>query len=80
MSARQTDTRNAAHNSRQLTHAVLVLRTEAMAAGIMLPPVEPITNVFAGDLSTEGAMEDGGRSPENGRKANLSGNKLNWEI
>lgn len=34
----------------------------------MDPPLAPITKVLAGDLSTEGIMEDGGRSPERGRK------------
>lgn len=38
--------------------------TETMAVGIMAPPVEPITKILDGDFSTEGAMEDGGRSPE----------------
>lgn len=41
-----------------------------MAVGIMAPPVEPITKVFDGDFSTEGAMDDGGRSPESGTKGN----------
>lgn len=41
-----------------------------MAVGIMAPPVEPITKVFDGDFSTEGAMDDGGRSPESSTKGN----------
>lgn len=36
----------------------------------MVPPVAPINKVFDGDFSTEGAMEDGGRSPENSKKGN----------
>lgn len=41
-----------------------------MPVVIMVPPVDPISNVFDGDLSTDGAMEDGGRSPENSKKGN----------
>lgn len=41
-----------------------------MAVVIMVPPVAPINKIFDGDFSTEGAMEDGGRSPENSKKGN----------
>lgn len=41
-----------------------------MPVVIMVPPADPISNVFDGDLSTDGAMEDGGRSPENSKKGN----------
>lgn len=41
-----------------------------MPVVIMVPPVDPISNIFEGDLSTDGAMEDGGRSPENSKKGN----------
>lgn len=35
-----------------------------MPVVIMVPPADPISNVLDGDLSTDGAMDDGGRSPE----------------
>lgn len=38
----------------------------------MGPPDAPITKVLAGDFSTEGIMEDGGRSPESGGKGKSS--------
>lgn len=67
----------------RLTYGVPI-RTETMAVGIMAPPVEPITKVFDGAFSTEGAMEDGGRSPESGKKGKLlqsaPGKKFSWEI
>ena len=44
------------------------VRTEASPVVIMLPPVDPITSVFDGALSTVGAMEEGGCSPANTTK------------